>query len=180
MPMGLRMTAGEADDVSISGRREALRLASATSAALFLRLGAATLEPSPVSAADNGKVALVLGASGNIGQALCQQLLKDGYKVRGLTRDPKEKQAMSSKVKWFGDVEWVGGDLKKPETLPVVVKGADKIIFAAGAHAYNPEEGGIINNELIFSKSVGVLADLAKKEGKVSLAWLQQCPQNSL
>jgi hypothetical protein len=43
----------------------------------------------------------------------------------------------------------------------------EQIVFAAGAHAWDPNEGGIANNKRIFSDSVKELATLAAKEGKV-------------
>ncbi len=116
----------------------------------------------------------------------CQQLLSDGFNVVGLTRNPDQAKEASSKVEWASKVSWVGGDLKKPETLKTAFAGVDKVIFAAGAHAY---EEGIANNKRcvspfyayvnalpcpehgffffysIFADSVGELAKLSKEAG---------------
>jgi uncharacterized protein YbjT (DUF2867 family) len=85
-----------------------------------------------------------VGASGAIGQITCQQLLDDGFKVKGLTREPEKIKQFASKAEWISKVDWVEGDLKKTETLKPAFKGVDKVIFAAGAHAY---EEGLANNK---------------------------------
>ena len=46
--------------------------------------------------------ALVTGASGRIGKALCDELLKRGDEVVGLTRDPEKAAAAQPQVTWHG------------------------------------------------------------------------------
>jgi uncharacterized protein YbjT (DUF2867 family) len=54
----------------------------------------------------------VTGATGTVGRQVVEQLLRDGHPVRALTRDPAK-----AKDRLPRDVEVVGGDLERPETL---------------------------------------------------------------
>jgi uncharacterized protein YbjT (DUF2867 family) len=77
-----------------------------------------------------------VGATGSIGQATCMELLNKGYKVRGLTRRSADvMEGYAKKNEWIGKVEWVVGDLKKPETLADGVKGVDKVTIHLPRHA---------------------------------------------
>jgi len=171
IPLSTRRTAvsmaAQGQGAADTSRRGMLKLASATSAGLMIGLGSST-SMEPACAAAPGSTVLVVGATGSIGQATCMELLSKGYKVRGLTRRSADvMKGYAKKNEWIGKVDWVVGDLKKPETLADGVKGVDKIVFAAGAHAWDPNEGGIANNKIIFSDSVKELTTLAAKEGKV-------------
>ena len=75
-----------------------------------------------------GETVLLVGASGAIGQYVTQLLQSRGCKVRGLTRYPDKAR------KELGvTVEWVGGDLRRPEILQDdayfrrLVSGADRV-----------------------------------------------------
>jgi len=73
-------------------------------------------------AAESGTV-LVLGASGGIGQHVCTELLKKGYKVRGFTRRPAEAQ---EELKG-SSIQWVRGDLNNKADLAPAIKGVQKV-----------------------------------------------------
>ena len=68
-----------------------------------------------------GKTILVGGATGQQGGAVVRHLLKGGWTVRALTRDP-EKDASKALADLGAEV--VAGDMDQPATLPPVVEGA--------------------------------------------------------
>lgn len=70
--------------------------------------------------------ALVLGATGNIGSAVMQQLLDSGWKVRAMTRN-------LDKVLPTPAIEWIKGDALKTEDIMEAAQGCSVII-----HAVNP------------------------------------------
>jgi dihydroflavonol-4-reductase len=66
----------------------------------------------------------VTGASGHIGNLLCQELIKQGFTVRALMRT--ESRLLSNK-----GVEVIIGDICNPDTLPIFAKSCDILIHAA-------------------------------------------------
>src|SRR5215207_7867066 len=70
---------------------------------------------------------LVIGATQGTGRHVVRKLLRDGWSVRVLARDPAKAAAA------FGDaVEVVRGDLTKPETLPPALRDVDHVVLTAG------------------------------------------------
>ena len=65
-------------------------------------------------------VVLVAGASGGTGRYLIEQLLAQGYEVRGLTRNPAD-----AKLRTGLDIEWVAGDVRNPDSLSGIMGGVD-------------------------------------------------------
>ena len=64
----------------------------------------------------------VTGGTGFVGRALLPILIKQGYRVRALTRRPREGS----------EIEWVQGDLGSVEALEQLADGADTFIHLAG------------------------------------------------
>jgi uncharacterized protein YbjT (DUF2867 family) len=63
---------------------------------------------------------LVAGATGHQGGAVAQSLLKRGFTVRGLSRDPSKKpEGLDRRIKW------VRGDLHDAGSLESALRGAD-------------------------------------------------------
>jgi len=62
----------------------------------------------------------VAGATGQQGGAVARSLLKRGFTVRGLTRDPSKKPEGLD-----GRIDWVQGDLQVAGTLETALQGAD-------------------------------------------------------
>mmetsp|Transcript_45638 Transcript_45638/g.111112 ORF Transcript_45638/g.111112 Transcript_45638/m.111112 type:complete len:344 (-) Transcript_45638:91-1122(-) len=141
-----------------AGRRDLLRLIGG--GALYHAL------PSEARAAEGSTrgTVLVVGATGAIGQTVCQQLLGEGYAVRALTRrtNLSDREGRED-AGWTGQVKWVVGDLTKPQSLRGLFKGVDKVVWCAGSQAYLK---GIELNRLIYAESVGIVAKLAKEEAK--------------
>ncbi|MBB3179871.1 NAD(P)H-binding protein [Variovorax sp. Sphag1AA] len=75
--------------------------------------------------------ALVLGATGGIGGETASALLRRGWKVRALARDPAKAAAQ-----WPAGTlrpEWVSGDAMDADSVIAAARGADLIV-----HAVNP------------------------------------------
>jgi uncharacterized protein YbjT (DUF2867 family) len=73
---------------------------------------------------------LVVGATGQSGALIVDALLKDGYTVRAMARDPakaKEKLAKGAEI--------VMGDVRDPASLKAAAAGTKKVVFAASASA---------------------------------------------
>ena len=66
---------------------------------------------------DNDKIILVAGATGQQGGAVARNLLKDGWKVRALVRDPKKDAAQALAKQ---GAELVQGDLNDSASLDAV------------------------------------------------------------
>ncbi len=70
----------------------------------------------------SGTVALT-GATGFIGNTLCQALVKDGFHVRALTRRPRPSAI---------NVTWIHGDLESHTALTSLLTGTHSVIHCAG------------------------------------------------
>ena len=75
----------------------------------------------------NRKTALVLGATGGVGGAIAEALLRHGWHVRGLARDVEAARPTHPKV------EWLRGDAMVQSDVVRAAAGASAII-----HAVNP------------------------------------------
>jgi 2-alkyl-3-oxoalkanoate reductase len=72
--------------------------------------------------------ALVTGATGLVGSHVVERLLRDGWRVRALTRDP-------ARATWLeaAGAELTVGDTLEPSTLPGSVNGCDVVFHTAAA-----------------------------------------------
>src|SRR5437879_3002462 len=88
------------------------------------------------------KTILVFGATGQQGSAVASHLLKDGWKVRALVRNPKSDQAQALGQR---GIELVQGDLNQPSSLQEAIKGVYGVfsvqIFAEGGIAAEIQQG---------------------------------------
>lgn len=71
---------------------------------------------------------LVVGATGNLGRPLVQQLLETGQRVRAMTRDPRRASALAE-----AGVEVVQGDVRDRESLRVATRGVHAVVSASHA-----------------------------------------------
>ena len=74
----------------------------------------------------NGTTVLVTGATGLVGRWLARRAAEAGYTVQAMVRPNSDRSALDGIP-----VEFVEGDLAKPETLPAAVGGADIVVHAA-------------------------------------------------
>lgn len=106
------------------------------------------------------KTILVFGATGQQGSAVVQQLLKDGWNVRTLVRDPRRVQAEALRQQ---GAELVQGDLNQPSSLREAMKGVYGVFSVQTSYA----EGGVAA-ELLQGKAV---ADAALQAGVSHLVY---------
>jgi uncharacterized protein YbjT (DUF2867 family) len=72
----------------------------------------------------NSKTIFVTGATGNQGGAVARNLIRNGFHVKALTRNPSSKRGIELKNL---NVEIVKGDLNDPETFRVHLQNVDGI-----------------------------------------------------
>jgi uncharacterized protein YbjT (DUF2867 family) len=99
---------------------------------------------------------LVAGGHGQVALRLLKMLADQGHRARGLIRKPEQA----------ADLEAVGavpvlGDLENDDSLAGYVRGADAVVFAAGA---GPGSGAARKKTVDLGGAVK-LADAAKAEG---------------
>jgi uncharacterized protein YbjT (DUF2867 family) len=74
-----------------------------------------------------GERVLVLGATRGTGLLIARRLLREGYRVRALSRDATRVRAV------FGsEVESAVGDVTRPETLAPALAGVDHVVVTVG------------------------------------------------
>jgi len=86
----------------------------------------------------DNRLILVIGATGQQGGATARELLRRGYRVRGLTRNPEKPRARElSKL----GVEMVRGDLDDKTSLSAAVRGTDGVFAITDfwEHGYEGE-----------------------------------------
>jgi len=76
------------------------------------------------------RMALVIGAGGGIGYEVTRALLRHGWQVRALLRDPEKSRAM---LEALGDVQCIAGDASRAQDVIAAAEGADLIV-----HGVNP------------------------------------------
>lgn len=73
----------------------------------------------------DNRTILVTGATGYIGGRLIPRLLKAGYRVRAMVRDPARLQGRP----WVSEIDVVQGDVLVPETLATALAGVDAAYY---------------------------------------------------
>jgi nucleoside-diphosphate-sugar epimerase len=96
--------------------------------------------PDPIPAA-RPRVALVVGATGSFGGHVAAALLKRGWSVRGLTRDPA---AASRKAGAAMPIDWIAGDALRPADVAGAARGASVIVHAANPPGYRNWAGLVL------------------------------------
>jgi uncharacterized protein YbjT (DUF2867 family) len=102
-------------------------------------------------------VILVTGATGKVGQEVVRQLATAGVPARALLRDPTR----ASHIRIPG-IEIVVGDLARPETLPAVFAGVDRVFLLTPAA---PDQVELQSNALEAGRRAG-----ARRIVKLSVA----------
>ena len=93
---------------------------------------------------------LVGGATGRQGNAVVDELLMRGYKVRGLTRNLESKRAQRVTAK---GIELVRGDYGDPDSLRAAMQGVEQVFFYSGFSSNEVEEG---RNVIAAAKASGI------------------------
>jgi nucleoside-diphosphate-sugar epimerase len=84
------------------------------------------------------KTALVIGITGSFGGHTAQAMLKHGWTIRALARDP---QAAAQKAGPRTPIEWVKGDAMNPADVMAAAEGVDAIVHAANPPGYRNWRG---------------------------------------
>ena len=85
---------------------------------------------------------LVVGGTRGTGLLIANLLLRDGYRVRALARNPAK-----AALRLGSAVDVVPGDVTRPDTLPSAVKDLNHLIFTAGVAVGPAREKLIIATE---------------------------------
>ncbi|MFI8943948.1 NAD(P)H-binding protein [Streptomyces syringium] len=109
---------------------------------------------------------LVTGATGALGRHVVERLRQAGRTVRALTRTPGEATGLP------GDVEVVGGDLTKPQTLAAAFDGVSAVhLLGATGHDHAPLRTGPQIMAMVAEAGVRRLTVLsAGEEGELEQA----------
>jgi len=94
-------------------------------------------------------LALVTGATGFVGSALCRKLLAEGYKVRALHRSRSALQALDGLK-----VERFEGDILQPDTLVPALQGVRWLFHAAARSDYWRDASGVLQSAVEGTRNV--------------------------
>lgn len=106
---------------------------------------------------DGEPLVLVAGATGGTGQAVVEQALERGYRVRVLVRDADKARTL------FGDrVAYAVGDVREPRTLRAPMRSVRYVVCALGSsNARDPQNGP----QRVDYEGVKALAEAARAAG---------------
>lgn len=102
---------------------------------------------------------LITGASGYVGSHITKRLVAERYPVRALVWN-KIRAQKEGRLKGF-DIEWIEGDVTKPETLVNAFKGVEAVIHTV---AIAIEKGNRRYEQVNYQGTVNIV-DTAKKLG---------------
>jgi nucleoside-diphosphate-sugar epimerase len=86
------------------------------------------------------RTALVIGATGSFGAHAAQALVRHGWTVRAMSRNPEAAAKSHPK----SAIEWVRGDVMDPAETRAAAKGVDLIVHAANPPRYHNWKGTIL------------------------------------
>lgn len=102
----------------------------------------------------NGKTALILGATGGIGGETAAALLRHGWKVVAMARNPDRSAKSSAQAK----ATWIGGDAMNAADVRRGAEGVQAIVHAVNPPGYR-DWGKLvlpmIDNSIAAAKAVG-------------------------
>jgi nucleoside-diphosphate-sugar epimerase len=100
---------------------------------------------------------LVIGATGGFGGAVTQALLKHGWRVRALARNPaKARAALGERTA----IEWVKGDAMEPGDVLAAARGCEVIVHGANPPGYRNWAGTVLpmaRASIAAAKAVGAM-----------------------
>lgn len=106
------------------------------------------------------RLATLVGGSGFLGTAVTEQLVRAGWRVRVLCRNPNRAQRLKTMGE-VGQVAIVRGDVRVPATLAAAMAGADAAIYLVGIL---DEKGGQKFAD-VQARGAGAAAAAAKAAG---------------
>ena len=99
------------------------------------------------------KRALVIGATGGVGGEVAATLLRHGWQVRGLARDPAKAQRSGP-----GGVEWVAGDAMAESDVVAAARSAGVVFHGANPPGYRNWRGlaiPMLRNAITAAEAAG-------------------------
>ncbi|PWB53913.1 MAG: DUF2867 domain-containing protein [Anaerolineales bacterium] len=124
-----------------------------------------------VSENNKDRLILVTGATGYIGGRLVPRLLKPGYRVRCLVRDP----APLHRYAWHSAVETVTGDVLQPDTLGPAMQGVSAAYYLIHSMSAG---SGFHQLDLVAAHNFGTAACEAGVEQLIYLGGLAETTSN--
>ncbi len=115
--------------------------------------------------------ALVAGATGFIGQALCERLLRDGVGVRALVRDTARTRGLP-----VDELELHQGDVLEPETLTGAGEGIDVAYYLVHSMGRGSDSGDFEQRELRAAEAFARMCSLEGVKRVVYLGGLGENP----
>lgn len=111
---------------------------------------------------------VVTGASGYLGSHITRQLVETGKTVRAMVHN--RSHALKEGRLAGLDVEWVEGDVTRPETLEAIFRGATAVVHTV---AIAIEKGGRTYEQINYQGTLNVV-DAAKTAGVDRLIYISQ------
>ncbi|MBV8684945.1 MAG: NmrA family NAD(P)-binding protein, partial [Caulobacteraceae bacterium] len=111
----------------------------------------ATSSPAPA----DRRLALILGATGAFGSHAAAALLKHGWRIRALARDPDAARRKSGTGM---PIEWVKGDALDTASVVAAAQGAELIVHAVNPPAYRNWKGTVlpmVDSAIAAAEAVG-------------------------
>jgi nucleoside-diphosphate-sugar epimerase len=102
------------------------------------------------------KTALVIGVTGSFGGHAAQAMLKHGWRIRALARNP---EAAAAKTGPRTPIEWVKGDAMTPADVLAAAEGVQVIVHAANPPGYRNWRGlamPMLRSTIAAAKARGV------------------------
>ncbi|HEY3253229.1 MAG TPA: SDR family NAD(P)-dependent oxidoreductase, partial [Polyangiaceae bacterium] len=84
------------------------------------------------------KTALIIGATGGVGSEIARVLLKRGFRVRALHRDPERAK---SRLASLGAIDWQKGDAMNAADVLAAAAGVSLVVHAANPPGYRNWQG---------------------------------------
>lgn len=103
------------------------------------------------------RTALVLGATGGVGGEVALALLRRGWRVRALVRQPER---VRDKLGALAHVEWVAGDAMRSSDVIAAAEGADIIVHGVNPPGYRNWRGlalPMLESSIAAAKASGAL-----------------------
>lgn len=121
---------------------------------------------------------LVTGATGNVGGALVEELVRRGAPVRGASREPSRARTRAPACP-----EWVPFDLERPETFGAALDGVERVFLIARPGDDDPDRTAAPFLQAMVDAGVRRVVTLtamgADRRGDVSLGRLERLVEDT-
>ena len=161
-----RCAAAPADDPRVGGRRDAISAGVVASllAAVDVGVAAQPAAAEPLAGASDGPV-LVVGATGNTGRRVVEQLRARGVAVRAASRKPEKMRALGLEA---AGAELVALDVLDPESIASAMAGASAVVCCTGfTPSLNFKKDNPAKVDHVGTDNLVAAAGNAKGEGSV-------------